>query len=140
VGTIRVENRNRSGDALMALAVAVVLLLLVLWPLAMIASRPSPEEVARAERAANQQAQLDNSWRPWTTAAENLAVICGCLGVPTTIVLVTFVVVRRTRVMWPIEDTHLQVRTPPVRPATGDDSAVLVGVSTRPEPQDADAA
>jgi hypothetical protein len=141
VGTIRVENRGHgSVDALIVAVIAAILLLgVVLWPAALIANRPSGAEVRRAEVAAEQQAQLDASWRPWITAAESVAVICGCLGVPTAIGLVSFMVVRRTRVVWPIEEARVEVRTPPARPSGGGgDSAVLVGVPTRPEPQDRD--
>lgn len=141
MGTVRVENRGHgSVDALAGFVIAAVLLLgVVLWPAALIATRPSPAELRRAEAAAEQQARLDAGWRPWTTAAENVAVICGCLGVPTAIVLVSLVVVRRTRVGWPVEDGWVEVRTPPApRDGRGGDSRVLMEVPTRSEPQTRD--
>jgi hypothetical protein len=140
VGTVRVENRGHGlVDAVIVMVIAGVLLGGLLWPAALIATRPSAAEVQRSELAAEQQARLDASWRPWTTAAENMALICGCLSVPTAIFLVSFVVVRRTRVLWPLEDTRLEVRAAPARPGGGGgDSAVLVGVPTRPEPQHPD--
>jgi hypothetical protein len=142
VGTIRVENRSTGlRDSLITLMIAVALFGLVLWPAAIMATRPSAEEVARAQQAARQQAQIDDLWRPWTTAAENVALIGGCLAVPIAVGLATYVVVRRTRVAWPIEETPVRVRPQPMTGSAGKgEERVLVGVPVRPEPQSVDAA
>jgi hypothetical protein len=75
--------------------VAAATLVLALSSFTNLLNRPT--EGARAEAAARQQAALDAAWRPWTTAAENLAVVSLCLAVPAGIALTGAAVIGRLR-------------------------------------------
>jgi hypothetical protein len=115
VGSIRIEDRTttRLGCALAAaLVVGTGLLLAALLSVAHAFDQPSSSQLRRDEAAALQKAALDAAWQPWATAAENVALVSLCLAVPVGISLASFVVIRRTRVMWPAEERHAH------RPAT----------------------
>jgi hypothetical protein len=133
--TIRLEDRTSLGTVLGGSLAAAIMLILALSSVAHLLDRPTSAEVARAEAAARQQAALDAAWRPWTTAAENLAVVSLCLAVPAGIALAGAVVIRRTGVLSPSSER----RTPGGGRPAGARSTVLA-VPARPAPPGADAA
>ncbi|MDB5067533.1 MAG: hypothetical protein JWM18_3967 [Chloroflexi bacterium] len=117
MGSIRIEDRTttRLGCVLAAALAVVAILLVALLSLAHAFDQPSSGQLRRDEAAALQKAALDAAWQPWATAAENVALVSLCLAVPVGISLASFVVIRRTRVMWPAEERHAPATVEPRR-------------------------
>ncbi|MEA2614811.1 MAG: hypothetical protein QOE72_594 [Chloroflexota bacterium] len=139
--SIRIENRttNRLGCILSAALVVAAIVLAALLALAHAFDQPSSSRLRRDEAAALQRAALDAAWQPWATAAENVALVSLCLAVPVGISLASFVVIRRTRVMWPAEERHAH-RPATVKAGQGDRVQSAVPSPGHPGPQDLDAA
>jgi hypothetical protein len=142
VESIRIEDRTttRLGCILAAAALVVVALLLTgFLSLAHAFDQPSPTQLRRDEAAALQKAALDAAWQPWATAAENVALVSLCLSVPVGLSLTSFVVIRRTRVMWPAEERQAH-RSTTVEQRRQDRFQSAVPSPSRPGPHDLDAA
>jgi hypothetical protein len=141
VESIRIENRTttRLGCILSAALVVAAIVLAALLALAHAFDQPSSSQLRRDEAAALQRAALDAAWQPWATAAENVALVSLCLAVPIGISLASFVVIRRTRVMWPAEERHAH-RPATVKARQGDRVQSAVPSPGHPGPQDLDAA
>jgi hypothetical protein len=141
VESIRIENRTttRLGCILSAALVVAAIVLAALLALAHAFDQPSSSQLRRDEAAALQRAALDAAWQPWATAAENVALVSLCLAVPVGISLASFVVIRRTRVMWPAEERHAH-RPATVKAGQGDRVQSAVPSPGHPGPQDLDAA
>lgn len=139
--SIRIENRTttRLGCILSAALVVAAIVLAALLALAHAFDQPSSSQLRRDEVAALQRAALDAAWQPWATAAENVALVSLCLAVPVGISLASFVVIRRTRVMWPAEERHAH-RPATVKAGQGDRVQSAVPSPGHPGPQDLDAA
>jgi hypothetical protein len=141
VESIRIENRTttRLGCILAAALVVAAIVLAALLSLTHAFDQPSSSQLRRDEAAALQKAALDAAWQPWATAAENVALVSLCLAVPIGISLAGFVVIRRTRVMWPAEERHAH-NPATVAPRREDRFPSAVPSPSHPGPQDLDAA
>jgi hypothetical protein len=102
---VRIDDRDglRLG-LLLGGTLSLVVVAALLWAVSTVErliDPPSKAALTRQEATARQQAALDSAWRPWVTAAENMAAVSGLLAVPLGVGLGAYVVLRGTHATWP---------------------------------------